>query len=351
MKRILFLSFICIFASGLSANAQQQSFPRDLNSLANRAQQFWSYLESGQRLKALDLVLAEKRELLLATGGMPFLRPKITGIDFTGDGERALVRVSVQLVSKEAPGQYLSWVVTDTWVWKKNAWYLDLTDAKRQNPFQGNAAAAPGVPPVPSDLDSKFKVLQTVFDLGVVLQGERRKIVIPVEYGGAEPFAADVTSLGDLISAETQPLTIKPETKELTLWFDSREWDGAFTIPVAIKVRNSLVSTGWQISVRGSVFAPVAFRQSPSPFVDGPGQQLRILVHNASDETIVINSVSSDDAFEVLEIPSPIPGKSEGEIRLSRKTTDLSKLVTIRLAQPVNGKSLYLVQLRLSSAP
>jgi hypothetical protein len=351
MKRILFLCLVCIFASGLSATAQQPVFPRDLNGLASRAQQFWSYLESGQRLKALDLVLDEKRELLLATGGMPFVRPKIVGIDFTGNGDRALVRVAVQLLQKEAPGQYLSWVVTDTWVLRKNAWYLDLTDAKRQNPFQRDLAAAQALPGVLPDLDSKFKVGQTVFDLGVVQQGERRKIVIPVEYGGAESFAVDVASPGGLISAETPTLTIKPETKELTLWFDSRDWDGVFTIPVAIKVRNIPSPIERQISVHGSVFAPLTFRQSPSPFPNMPGQELRILVTNASDDPITINSVSTDDAFEVLEIPSPIAGKSEGIIRLGRKTTDPSNLVSIRLAQPVNGKSLYEFRIRLSSAP
>lgn len=306
-------------------------------------------MEGGQRLKALDFVIPEKRELLVASGGMPFVRPKIVGIDFTDAGDRALVRVRVQMLAKDAPGGYLSWVVTDTWLWKRNTWYLDLNDAKVQNPFQANAVAE-DTQTAAKELDSKFKVLQTTIDLGVILQFESRKITVPVQYSGSSTVAVDIDSPGSVVSAET-PLRVGPDTRELSVSFNSGDWEGPFTFPISLKIRNQAGSIERQVSIKGTVFAPLTIRQIPSPFPDVPGKEMQILVHNASDNPISIRSVSSDDKFETTELQSAIAPKSDGVIRMVRKAGDPPNYITIRLSEPLFGKSIYDFRLRVTSAP
>src|SRR5688572_12133686 len=166
MKRLSVL-LICSLSVPALLSAQEYRPPRDLPALVARVQQFWTNMSSGQRLKALDFVLPEKREVFLAGGNMPFVQPKVTGIDFTDDTDHALVRVSVRLLAKEAPGGYLGWTVTDSWVWRKNTWFLDLQDAKSENPFQNELAKVQPLDAISKNLDSQFRLPQAVVDIGV----------------------------------------------------------------------------------------------------------------------------------------------------------------------------------------
>lgn len=353
MKRRLLL-IACVLLVPVAGGAQEYRAPRDLAGLVSRVQEFWNDLANSQRLKALEFVLPDKRELFLAGGNMPFVQPKVVGIDFTSDTDHALVRISVRLLAKEAPGGYFSWTVTDSWVWRRNAWFLDIQDTKNLNPFQKDLGIqSKPLDRISKDLDSKFRLSQPVVDVGVVLQGERRKISIPIQYSGETPLSLEIKAVGDLVSFDRESSRITSASKEVPLWLHSESWEGPFALPVSLMIQYEGVIVERRVSIMGSMFAPVRFRQDPSPFRNSQGQELKVFIHNATGKPITVSSVSTDDRFEILELPASIPVNADGVVRLSRKAdhADAPDHIFIRFAEPVNGRTIVAVPLRWISAP
>jgi hypothetical protein len=351
MTRVLPLIIGLLFIPGL--RAQDYKPPRDIATLVARVQQFWTNMASSQRLKALDFVLSEKRELFVAGGNMPFLEPKVIGVDFTSDPNRALVRIAVKLLAKEAPGGYLSWTVTDAWVWARNNWYLDVQDARTENPFRTDLEKlAIPLDILNKDLDLILRFPQTAIDVGAVPRGERRKVSIPVQYTGATPISFEVKAPGNLLWTESDSSVLTAGSKEISVWLNSESWEGPFSLPVSLLMKYKGVTLERRLSLVGSVTVPVTFRQDPSPFKSGPGQALRLFVRNSTDKPVQIISVSTDDKFEIVELPPVIPPNSEGVILLSRKPDNAQppERIYVRFAEPVNGLNLFTVPLRLSTS-
>src|SRR5207249_2906055 len=86
----------------------------------------WSAMTSGQRLQALEYVLPEKKDLFLTGSVMPILKAKVLGLDLTNELDRAAVRINLDVLAKESASGRLNWTITDTWVWSRNNWYLNL---------------------------------------------------------------------------------------------------------------------------------------------------------------------------------------------------------------------------------
>src|SRR5436853_1539281 len=119
----LILGFYFSLAPAL-ASAQALHLPRDSEKLTLRAQNFWAAVVSRQRLQALEFVLPEKKELYVSGNAPPIVKAKVIGIDLTSDINRAAIRVGLEALN---PGTGLaSWTITDSWVWRRGNWYVEL---------------------------------------------------------------------------------------------------------------------------------------------------------------------------------------------------------------------------------
>src|SRR6266567_1081941 len=92
----IFIVFPLLFA--IDSFAQGGRLPRDPDKLISRAQSFWTFMVSGQRTKALELVSPERRDVFLASSPMPMVGAKVVGVDITDEPSRATVRVQVDAI-------------------------------------------------------------------------------------------------------------------------------------------------------------------------------------------------------------------------------------------------------------
>ena len=354
-KFIFVLVLVLCFENRIDAQALKA--PRDLSKLVLRAQEFWTAMAAGQRLKALDFVHPDKKEFLLSSGGMPFVNPQIIGVDFAADENRALVRVSVKLISPEAPTSALNWVVTDTWVWLRNNWFLDLQDSRTgANPFRGTPAnKSVEDDALRKEAESQFKILDVSIDVGILNQVGVVRIPVRMEYTGDVPIHIEsglVSNLVMLEAASTQAVT--PQSKEFGLYIDTRAWVGPFAVSVPLKVRYKSIVLDRLIAVKGSVFAPLVATQFPPVFTNTPEQELKFVIRNNTDESVSIVSVGSQNVFQVLRRSDTIPANGEAEILLRLNptaTTEGSPILRLNLGQPLAGKTEYEFKVRVGPTP
>ena len=347
---------VLLFHPGNLTYGQAVKLPRDFSKLVSRAQDFWTAMSANQRLKALDFVLPDKKEFLLSSGAMPFVNPQIVGIDFAGDVNHAAVRVSVTAIAQAAPSGRLSWIVTDTWVWDRNNWFLDLQDPKTEsNPFFSSKKVSRQPDPLLAEAAAQFKLLDTLVDVGTVPRGDLRKIPIHLEYTGdqgiyiSSDLASEVLSLD---AASSQYLTSR--TKELALLLDTESWDGPFVIPFPLKVHYKGVTLDRTVVVRGTVSTAISITQQPATFTNAPGQDLTLVLKNNTAQLLSILSVGSEAVFNVVRLPEPILPGNTGELILRLNSTaqaDVNQRIRLNLSEPFMGKQDYYVTLRVRPTP
>src|SRR5437879_4923930 len=97
--------------------AQQAVAPKDMSVLAERAQEYLRLTTAGQRMKAAELILPERRARFLASGSLPWLEAKVIGIEFGEDATHASVRMAIKTLML-ASGNVANTVLNDPWTWK-----------------------------------------------------------------------------------------------------------------------------------------------------------------------------------------------------------------------------------------
>ncbi len=354
MKRVIALSFVSLFLLSIPGTAQESKIPRDMAKLLARAQEFWHLFESNQRLKALEYVLPEKRELLVSSTRLPFKEPRVVGIDFTDDPNRSLVRVSLQVMVQDVSVGYLPSSITDRWVWTKNNWFLDPAEAPLREMFKPvNLAPAPAgksIDKSKEDLERSLVVTESVIDLGVIPQGERRRFPIHLGYTGEKPARLQLDFPNEAISTEGVSPSINAATKEIGLTLVSELWQDDFAFPVTLKVSTEAARVERTVLVRGSVFAPITISQNPAVFVDGVGNKVELRIHNNTDQAVTVVSISTDDAFSLNQLPAPIPAKGEASVTLVRKISDArADKVYVTFTTPPKASAMSVYSLRVKS--
>jgi hypothetical protein len=309
---------------------------------------------TGQRLKAVDFIIPEKRELFLSGGAMPILRARVTGIQFAEDPNRAEVQVAIESIG--ANGERANWIATERWFWQKSNWFLDVGDPKSlRDSFLGRD----GISSVDSEklraqFESEFRLLDTSVDIGTVLRDGKHRIPISIEYRGQSRLQIKSDFVSELVNPESSTSQVNPSAKEFGLLLDTELIEGPFALPYPMKIHYEGITVDRTVTLRGNVLVPVSLRYSPDPFPSTSGQELQLSVKNNTDSVLNLTAVRSDGIFRVLDPPDVISAHAEItltlQVRPERKVED-GQRISILLSEPVYGRSTYSVNLRLARNP
>src|SRR2546422_7578943 len=168
----LTLSLVVMFVT--LGSAQDLRLPRDPEKLIARSQTFWNLLTSNQRLRALEFILPDKRETFLSGAAFPILKAKVLGLDLTENLDEALVRISIEVLSKESSSGFLNWTLTDKWIWKDDNWYLSIEQAR--NVFPSGSPEPPIDVKKTQEKMNNFKILRDSIDFGTLIEGQHFQI-------------------------------------------------------------------------------------------------------------------------------------------------------------------------------
>src|SRR5262245_24724674 len=125
MTPLVFFVFSLLYSFSPAQNDSLR-VPRDPEKLVARAQEYWSYVIAGQRLKAVQFVVPQKRDAFVSIATLPASGAKVAGIELTNDGTRATLRVQLTMLLSEAGVDRPAWVIQDHWVWRNNNWFVDV---------------------------------------------------------------------------------------------------------------------------------------------------------------------------------------------------------------------------------
>ena len=345
MKRKCCLVAALLFALTILISAQNARLPRDPDKLIDRAQRFWTALTSSQRYKALEFVLPEKRDAFVSGNSMPVTKAKILGLDLTTAADQAVVRVAVDVLSPENASGFLNWTITDTWVWRQGNWYLNV--ANNLDIFHGgNGLPAANTKDVKEDLAKNLQILGTEFDLGRLIQGEYPPpIEVPIKYTGNLKLSVEQKLPNPIINLASMSDTIESSTKSITLLVSTENWDGPFSLPFLLKIRYGGVFIERTVLIKGNVFVPLAFHQSP---LDGPvpGQQFSIFIRNNTDEQAQIGTVIVDGKMDLVKQPEALLPHDEVELVFKPHPDEIPDRMSLVLKTPIQGRSNYIYPIR-----
>src|SRR5579862_3634376 len=277
MKRISCLAFAVFFATTLTS-AQALRLPRDSDKLIDSVQKFWTAMTMSQRYKALEFVLPEKRDLFLSGSSMPVIKARLLGLDFTSKPDEAMVRISLDIFTKESSSGFLTWTVTDPWVWKDGKWYYNMIPPPDVFP-KGSPQTPVDAKKVQAEIETKFQILHNPIDVGTVKDGQHFTVEVPIKYTGDLPLSMEMGLPNPLIALGHLSDPITARTENFVLLVGTDDWDGPFTLPLPLRLRYENVTVERTLTVTGTVSVPVSFRQSPE---EGPvpGKQFSVFIRN-----------------------------------------------------------------------
>jgi hypothetical protein len=340
MKRKSRLIIPLLLASITLLSAQNLRLPRDPDKLIDRAQRFWAAMAASQRTKALDFVLPEKKDTFLSGTSVPIVKAKVLGLDLTSNADQATVRVAIDILSGESASGFMNWTVSDTWIWKEGNWYLNV--AANAGMFHaGPAPPAVNTKEVQKAIETNFQLLRHEIDLGTLVQGQYPPPVeIPIKYTGDLQLSLEVGLPNPVVSLAVISDTITSDTKNVVLQVSTENWDGPFTFPLPLKIRSGGAVVERLLVVKGSVFVPLVFRQSPA---DGPvpGQEFSIFIRNNTDERAPIGPVVVDGKMDLLKKPEALLPHEEVELVFKTRPDETPDRLYLVLTSPIQGRSNY----------
>src|SRR5206468_1416792 len=141
--------------------------------------------------QALQYVLPEKKDLLLAGTPVPILKANVRGLDLTDTVDRAAVRVNLEVLAKESASGRLNWTITDVWVWRRDNWYLNLESPPSMFP-KADVEGALDLKQVQRLIDTNFEILRNPVEVGTLNQGESLRIELPIRYNADLPLSVEL---------------------------------------------------------------------------------------------------------------------------------------------------------------
>jgi len=336
--RSKFVVLVVLFSllGAISIFAQSLRLPRNPDKLVTRADAFWTFMVAGQRNKALDFVIPEKRDAFLSSNAMPIFGAKVVAVDLTDDLLHGAVRVELESMSPETPTNRMTFTITDAWIWKANNWYVDIGDPRLLGAFRSGSPAAPDTLKTQNEIDHSLKLPETAFNLGTVVQGQRVHIDIPVNYDGKLPLVVELATPTASFSVDAEN-GLTSSSKSFGLFFDTQDWDGAVSVPVHIRFRSGASSAERSVIITGSVFAPIMFRQVPSDQVLHAGDSVSVFVRNNTADRLEIAYISVDGKLDVLKDLKVLEPNQESEAVFRMKAGETPDLLSLVLKMPVSG--------------
>ena len=344
MKRFSFLIFGLYFFMAALASAQDLRLPRDPEKLMLRAQGFWAAVVSRQRLQALEFVLPEKKELYVSGNALPVVKAKVLGVDLTGDINRAAIRVILEALT---PGTGpASWTITDSWVWRRGNWYVELGNPGEIFPKSGPANTV-DVKKIQEEIEKTFEILQNPVDLGTLIQGDYSTFEIPIKYTGDAPISLELGLPNPIVDFDYQSTSrITSSSRNLVLLVTTADWEGAFDLPLPLKIQSQGATVERVLVVKGSVFAPLTFRQDPPDRPLKPGEQFSLFLRNNTSQEAGIRSLSVEGKALILKEPRKVPPNEEVEVVFKRKPDDTPDKLYIELETPIQGRDRFTYRFR-----
>jgi len=343
MKRNSCLVFALFVATAVLTSGQDLRLPRDPDNLIDRAQKFWTMLTTGQRYKALEFVLPEKRDLFLSGSPMPVLRARVVGLDVTSNPNEAVVRISMDVFAKESASGFLTWTPTDPWIWKDGNWYFDMREPPDLFQKTSNAPAV-DTKKIQAQIEKDFQFLKNPIDLGRLLDGQHLSIEVPIKYTGDLRLSLDMELPNPLVGLKVLDEPITSRTESFTLLVGADAWEGPFTLPLPLKIRYEGVTVERTLVVKGNVFVPLAFRQSPA---EGPlpDKLFSVFVRNNTDQAATVRSAWSDGKMDLVKKPGTVPPHEEVELVFKPHPNETPDRVYLTLDTPIEGRTNYTYRL------
>jgi len=346
MKTRLHTLLIVTLLSSSSLSAQADRLPRDSEKLIARARSFWSFMATGQRLKALDFVVPEKKESFLASPAIPMTSAQVVGLNLTRNLSQATVRVQINAIAMTTAvtGPPPSFAVDSDWVWKAGTWYVDVGDPRQLMTAAGSSLPQ-SVEQMQKEIEDNLRLPKTLIDIGTVVRGPQVLSEIPVEYAGKLPLSVENASQYPFIFFGVQGGSVSQKSKHFQLRFDTSEWVGDFSIPIKVRFKHEAVSIERLITLQGNVFAPVTFRQVP-PDSATPDGRITVFIRNNTSERIELEYITVDGKLDVLKDAKVLEPNAETEtvFRLRLGETPDNLLVLTR--QPVRGIGVFAYHFR-----
>src|SRR6266566_3408619 len=343
MKRGSSFFLLLIVLAPFFLSAQDLRLPRNSERLIERAQRFWSALASNQRLQALEFILPEKKDLFLTGSPMPVLKAKVLGLDLTNQLDRAAVRISVDVLAKESATGRLNWTITDSWVWRRDNWYLNLESPPGVFPSRG-AADVPDPKEVQKQIDKNFEILRNPVDVGTLTEGQSLRIEVPIKYTGDQPVSAELTLPNPIVSISGDAIT--SQSDHLVLFVGTENWDGPFDFPLPVKIRQGAATIERTLLVKGSIFVPLSFRQSPPNGPIEEGREFSVFIRNNSAQQVGIRYISLDAKLNIVKQPKILFPDQEAEVVLKLRPGKSPDRMYVQLDAPLHGRDMYTYRFR-----
>jgi len=343
MKRIISF-FFAILLSTVPLSAQVTHLPRDPEKLVTRAQSYWTYVVSGQKTKALDFVLPDKREAFLAATNAPVLDAKVEGLNLTEDTQHASVRVQMHLIGGVMGKDFQEW--TQHWVWKTNNWYLDVGEGIGALMMPSGDDKAKPLAEIKKSIDQQLTLPEPSVNIGTVTQGQNVTVTVPITYSGDKPLAVELAAPNPSFSVNVGRGGLTSESKRLSLLFDTSEWENAVSLPVRLRFSYQGAFVERVITVEGNVFVPISFRQVPAEAK--PGEPFSVFIRNNTTDSITLQSLSTEDRVDVLKIPETltIGPNQESEVVLRLKPGETLNVLYLVPKSPVHGLGQFSYRIR-----
>ena len=343
MKKGSCLIFVFLVFATVLLPAQDLRLPRDPERLIERVQKFWSAMTSGQRLQALEFILPEKKELFLTGTPIPILKANVLGLDLTTAHDRAAVRINIEVLAKESASGRLNWTITDSWVWRRNNWYLNLESPPSVFPKSASAGAL-DLKEAQTLIDKNFEILRNPIDFGKLNEGQFLRMEVPIRYTGDLPVSVELALPNPLVDISADEIT--SHSNHLVLLVGAENWEGPFDLPLPLKIRQGAATVERTLRVKGSVFVPLAFRQSPPNGPIEEGREFSVFIRNNSSQQVGIRFISVDAKFSVLKRPETLPPDQEAEVVLKLRPGESPDRMYVQLDAPLEGRDMYTYRFR-----
>src|SRR5205085_4449002 len=122
---------------------------------------------------------------------------------------------------------------------------------------------------------------------------------------------------------------------------DATDWEGAFNLPLPLKIQSQGNTVERTLVVKGSVFAPFTFRQDPADRPLKAGEQFSVFVRNNTAEEAGIRSLSVEGKAFLLKEPKKLLPNEEIEIVLKLKPDDIPDKLYLELETPIQGRDRF----------
>ena len=98
--------------------------------------------------------------------------------------------------------------------------------------------------------------------------------------------------------------------------------------------------------VKGLVFVPLAFRQSPPNGPIEEGREFSVFIRNNSPQQVGIRYISVDAKLNIVKQPQTLPPGEETEVVLKLRPGESPDRMYVQLDAPLQGRDMYTYRFR-----